>query len=296
MRVVLAAANGAFAAPTAEALAMTGELAGILRPAPSLAGRLRGMLTRDHGAEDPLARIARERGIPVAYVGRDDARTAAALERLRPDVLCMATFPWIVGARTLGVPRLASLNLHPSLLPRQRGPNPWFWVYHDGDEETGVSVHAATARADSGPVWGQERIPLPRGYPIETLHGDLALRSVGVVRASLDRAVEGRAGPEPQDEGRATQAPHVPRRSKMARFSEWPAARVWHFLHGLFPKYRELLEDDRGRAVAYGAVGNWRSEDHGRVPGTVTGGPGGWTVWGLGGSVELAGSAPGDRR
>jgi methionyl-tRNA formyltransferase len=296
MRVVVAAANGAFAAPTAEALAQTGELVGILRPAPTLAGRLRRALAPRRGEPDPLGRIARERGIPVAYAGRDDRGAAAVLDRFRPDVLCIVTFPWILGARTVAVPRLAALNVHPSLLPRQRGPNPWFWIYHDGDPEAGVSVHAATERADSGPVWSQERVPLPRGYPIERLHDDVARTSGAAVRRALERIVDETAAPELQDEERATAAPRVARRARMADFSRWDAAQVWHFLHGLFPKYCELLADERGRSIRYAGVGDWRPGHENHAPGTVTAAPGGWTLWCRGGCVDLAASRKGGRQ
>ena len=55
---------------------------------------------------------------------------------------------------------LGAIGAHPSLLPRHRGPNPFFWAIDAGDEETGVSVHALDPTYDTGPVLAQSRMRL----------------------------------------------------------------------------------------------------------------------------------------
>jgi methionyl-tRNA formyltransferase len=108
-----------------------------------------------------------------------------------------------------------------------------------------------------------------------------------MLRSVLGDLDSGTAEMEPQDDRLATTAPRVALSARMVDFSSWPAERVWHFLKGLFPKYREQLQDGRGSAVVYAGVGAWRREEHASVPGTVTRTDGGWLLWCTDGCVEL---------
>ncbi len=236
---------------------------------------------------DALERLARSGGIPVVWVGRGDARLAEVLERLRTDVFVMATFPTVVGPTSLAVPRLASLNIHPSLLPRHRGPNPYFWLYHCDDRTAGVCVHRATSRVDAGPVLARSALPLARGCPVSRLQAELSGLAGPMLRSVLHDLASGTAHDEPQDDALFTTAPRVRPSGQRVDFFTWPTERVWHFLHGLCPKYKEDLRGEEGAAVAYGGVGGWRAEKHGTLPGTVTRTAGGWLLWCTDGCVEL---------
>src|ERR1700686_2568971 len=68
------------------------------------------------------------------------------------DLFCVATFPRILDAGVLALPRLGVLNVHPSLLPRHRGPDPLFWTFFDSEAETGVTVHWITQEVDAGDI------------------------------------------------------------------------------------------------------------------------------------------------
>src|SRR6185312_10369836 len=60
----------------------------------------------------------------------------------------------------LRLPRLGCLNVHPSLLPAHRGPDPLFWIFHDGDETGGVTIHLMDEGFDTGPIVLQENVAL----------------------------------------------------------------------------------------------------------------------------------------
>ncbi len=66
-------------------------------------------------------------------------------------------------------PRLESINIHPSLLPRYRGANPYFWVIKNREKKTGVTLHIMDENFDTGPIIHQEEINLAK----ETLMGEL---------------------------------------------------------------------------------------------------------------------------
>lgn len=108
---------------------------------------------------------ARAAGVPAEvvahgeYVDRDrfDAALAAALERLRPDVVAMAGFMRVLGDDFVRRFRGRMVNIHPSLLPKYRGLHTHRRALAAGDREHGGSVHYVTEQLDGGPVVIQGR-------------------------------------------------------------------------------------------------------------------------------------------
>jgi len=88
---------------------------------------------------------------------------ATLLRAARPDLIVTLHFDQILAPATIAAARLGGINLHPSLLPRHRGPVPAFWALADGDRETGVSLHRLAPRIDAGALIAQRRVPLPPG-------------------------------------------------------------------------------------------------------------------------------------
>ncbi|MCP4451806.1 MAG: hypothetical protein GY809_10120, partial [Planctomycetes bacterium] len=78
------------------------------------------------------------------------------------DVDLMICHAWktILTEDVFGAPRLGSLNLHPSLLPKFRGPSPHKWVAASRETEHGITCHAMDSGVDSGPIIAQKRVPL----------------------------------------------------------------------------------------------------------------------------------------
>src|SRR5690242_6006108 len=102
--------------------------------------------------------LAEQRGIPVLRVAslrRPDA--LAALACFTPDLICVSCFSLCLPPEVLRLPRLGCVNLHPSPLPDNRGPDPLFWTLQRGDPSTGVTVHVMDAGFDTGPILAQER-------------------------------------------------------------------------------------------------------------------------------------------
>ena len=140
----------------------------------------------------------------------------ALIERVDPDVIVAMGLNRIVSAATLNSGRAQWINVHLGLLPRHRGPAPLFWAMHDGDAETGVSVHMMVERVDAGAVLVQKRRTLAGAlYPqighlrmlsidalYEALHAIRARRHPACVRpaaaAGPSRAEARRRCPVPQ--------------------------------------------------------------------------------------------------
>ena len=106
--------------------------------------------------DNALSRIADHLGIPLIRAWRiNDEHSRFELDELGLDAVVMASFDQIVGPRALALPRHGWLNVHPSLLPAYRGPEPVYWAIADGAAVTGISIHKAAPKVDSGPILAQ---------------------------------------------------------------------------------------------------------------------------------------------
>jgi methionyl-tRNA formyltransferase len=150
---------------------------------------------RTHPKADLIARIAGHLGRPVEVTADANADAfVRCLAGYQPDVVVMASFDQILKAQTLAVPRLAWLNIHPSLLPRHRGPEPIYWTIANGDPEAGITVHQTVPRIDAGPVLAQRRVTVAE----DDTAGTLARRLVAAGLPALDEVLaELQAGTTP---------------------------------------------------------------------------------------------------
>jgi methionyl-tRNA formyltransferase len=84
----------------------------------------------------------------------------AELSALRPDVSLVIAYGQILGDAFIEAPRLGTLNLHASLLPRYRGASPIQAAVASGDTETGMTLMRIVRELDAGPVAGEERVAI----------------------------------------------------------------------------------------------------------------------------------------
>jgi methionyl-tRNA formyltransferase len=289
MRVVLYGSGSPASVAALEALAPVADVAAVVvpagRPVRGARSALRGFWRRR--ARRALVLAARRRGIPVLGAGPGaDADLEAALVRLGPDLLCVATFPYLMAASALAVPRLGALGVHPSLLPRHRGPEPLFWTYHGGDAEAGVTVFWMDAGEDTGDIVFQEAIPLARGRPGPDLYEEVARRGGALLARAVLAVAAGGAPRLAQDPRRATREPAPDRGALRIDFGAWGAERVWHFLRGVAAG-GGALAGARDGLVLHGAVRGHRLGPVPGTPGEMQRAAGGWHLVCRDGVVEL---------
>lgn len=112
----------------------------------------------------------------------------------------------MVTRRLRTVAPLGAVNIHPSLLPRLRGPDPLFWTLREGSGVAGVTVHRLTGRFDAGPIYAQEGVEYAPGTTESELEALLAETGANLAVGVIDELVRGTAEPRPQDDSLATYA------------------------------------------------------------------------------------------
>jgi methionyl-tRNA formyltransferase len=131
---------------------------------PRWMGRARRGLGGGGASGGALAAAAAARGVPIVEV-RDvnGPEAAAAIRQAAPDLLVSFHFDQIFAPATLALAPRGGINLHPSLLPRHRGPVPTLWALAEERPAFGVTVHRLVPRIDAGPVLAQAAVTLPEG-------------------------------------------------------------------------------------------------------------------------------------
>jgi methionyl-tRNA formyltransferase len=151
---------------------------------------------RTHPKTDLVARVAGHLGRPVEITANANAEMfVRSLRAYQPDLVVMASFDQILAPGTLAVPSRGWLNIHPSLLPRHRGPEPIYWTIAGGDREAGITVHLTEPRIDAGPILAQRRVEVFDGDTAGTLSKRLVAEGLLALDETLDALSTGRAKP-----------------------------------------------------------------------------------------------------
>ena len=168
----------------------------------------------------PVKQVAMEDGIPVLQPERPAGD--AFLDQLRalaPDISVVVAYGHLLPLDVIQLPRLGTINIHASLLPKLRGAAPIQAAILEGHDQTGVSIMRMVKRMDAGPVILQLGTKV---YDDETF-GDLAARLSELGAAALVEALAlielGKTTDVEQDESLATYARKIDRASTRVDWS-----------------------------------------------------------------------------
>ena len=203
--------------------------------------------------------LARDQGISVFEVGALGAPAAVdTLRALRPDVVCAACFTRRVPNAILSLPSLGCLNVHPSLLPRNRGPAPLFWTFRAGARSTGVSVHIMSGELDAGDIVEQARIAVPDGVSGEEMERRCAKLGGELLLRAVWRLAAGTANPVPQEAGAASYRGWPADRDFDIPL-QWSARRAFSFIRGVsvWPRRPAIVVD--GERITVHRVGGYEA-------------------------------------
>ena len=157
-------------------------------------------------AADPVRVAAELHGIPVHQLS--SLRTGQAKEILRTldaDLGVMAYVLQFAPEDLTSIPRHGTIQYHPSLLPRHRGPSSINWPIIRGETRTGLTIFRPTAGLDEGPVILQKETPIGPDDTLGTVYFErLFPMGVAALVEAADLVVAGRAPEVPQNEAIAS--------------------------------------------------------------------------------------------
>jgi methionyl-tRNA formyltransferase len=159
---------------------------------------------------------------------------ARELAALGADLAVVAAYGQILTEEVLATPRLGTVNVHASLLPRYRGAAPVHRSIIDGQAETGVTIMRVVKALDAGPMLGVERMPISLDQTSDEVERDLARLGAALLMRTIDDIVNGHSRETPQDASLATYAPRLTKDDGRVDWS-WPALRIHNLIRGLHP-------------------------------------------------------------
>lgn len=161
-------------------------------------------------------------------------RVERALDEEQPDLLVSWFWTRKLPAGWLAKARRGGIGAHPSLLPRYRGPNPYFAAIDAGDRVTGVTVHRLTAEYDTGNLLAARTLEIGERNSWQLARA-LDRPSLALLRETVQRFADGETVPEsPQEEALATWAPEPTGELLKVDFG-WSTERVLRRIRALSP-------------------------------------------------------------
>ena len=173
-------------------------------------------------------------GLPVHQPQRVDEASQRILESWQPDVSLVMAYGHILRDAFIGVPRLGTLNLHTSLLPRYRGASPIQTAIAAGEVETGVTLMRIVRALDAGPVADVEKTPIAPDDTAYDVEQRLAACSVRLLQRNLPQLAAGTLVFTEQVHGLATYCRRLLKSDGVLDFTGG-AAGVAARINGLFP-------------------------------------------------------------
>jgi methionyl-tRNA formyltransferase len=200
----------------------------------------------------PVIEAANEIGLSIAQPkGLKGGKLNGVLEESGAEIAVVVAYGKLIPDDLLGLPPRGFVNLHPSLLPRHRGPSPIQWALVCGDRSTGVTTMQLDEGMDTGPILYQKRLAIRPTDTAETLSPRLAELGARLMVKTVDAIEDGTVDPRPQPNDGANVTPMLRRNfakidwtmparqlvNRLRGFTPWP---------GLFTKFRG------GRLKIYG--------------------------------------------
>ena len=221
----------------------------------------------------PVKVIAQKYEIPAAQPEKI-ASLKSEILNLKPDLIVVAAYGQILPKEILEIPKFGCLNVHPSLLPRWRGPSPIQYTILNGDEKTGVTIILMDEKMDHGPILTNSKLQItnPKITYLE-LHNKLAEIGAGLLLETIPKWIKGEIKPEPQDESKTTYTKILTREDgeidwkksaedlerQIRAFDPWPGSfTFWEIMKGKLLRIKifkaRVFESPGGKTFSTGRV------------------------------------------
>ena len=180
----------------------------------------------------------------VAVIQPNTLKSAEVVQRLasfEPELIVVAAFGYILPREVLSLPKFGCLNVHPSLLPKHRGPSPVADTLLCGDLFAGVTIILMEEGLDSGPILAQQKVGVSASDTTGSLTRKLASAGAELLMETLPKWLGGELKPQAQDEDKATYSRMIINKDgelnwhltavelwqRVRAFNPWPGCYTW---------------------------------------------------------------------
>jgi methionyl-tRNA formyltransferase len=147
----------------------------------------------------PTKQLAQLHGIKV-YQPESIKKDYSFMSELKPDLIITCAYGQFIPSEVLSLPKLGSINIHGSMLPKYRGGAPIHHAIMNDEKETGISIMKMAAKMDAGDVYSQHRISIDKDDTYDTLAIKLSALAKEAIIKDLPLILEGKVKAKPQDD------------------------------------------------------------------------------------------------
>lgn len=152
----------------------------------------------------------------------------------RIDIIISYKLPFIVPNFIIKIARYGAFNIHPSLLPKYRGLNPWYAMYYDGELQSGVTIHRMSSTPDKGNIIIQHHMNIEFGEPLPKAILQSEKIAIDLLKNVLNKSMFKSSGIfQPVEYSK-----HAERTIDSIR--NLPVKRMWHLFRG-FPSLLNMV-------------------------------------------------------
>lgn len=155
-------------------------------------------------APSPVKAFAQEKNIPVITPQQFNKLTIQQLQNLNSDLFVVAAYGKIIPSTILQLPKYGAINVHPSLLPKYRGPTPIQTALLNGNNTSGITFIEMDDKMDHGPILHQIPFTLEKTDTFAWLMQSKFAQAALILPHVIDDYVSGKIKPQPQEDSEAT--------------------------------------------------------------------------------------------
>ncbi len=182
----------------------------------------------------PVKTFASSQNIPVYQPSTlKDSGSLETIKSLNPDIIIVVAYGHLLPESIINYPRLKSVNLHSSLLPKYRGAAPINWALIRGEKETGITSMLMDKELDAGEILLQEKISISVDDNAMTLHDKLAILGAQKIIETIEGLEKDQIKPVKQDHQNATYAPKLKKEDGLINWDK-KAADIFNLIRGTY--------------------------------------------------------------
>ena len=159
------------------------------------------------------------------------------------DLLLVGTWKEKIEKETFDIPHLASVNIHPSLLPEYRGANPYFHAIKNREKYSGFTFHLIDKNFDTGAILYQQKVEIQPFYTSKELRNRITFEVQNILPIFLKQLDNGEI--TPVEQGKGSYCKNIEREDMMLDFNaetaEEISARI-RALHPWLPAYVTIID------------------------------------------------------
>lgn len=199
-----------------------------------------------------VAKLANDAGVPLliqpSFSEREYSDFFAQLKKFNPDLLLCNSYSMLVRQDVLDLVKRNALNVHASLLPRNRGPNPLQWALIKGEVKTGITLHFMKEGIDTGDIVAQVILDIGQ----EDTWGDLKIKTTyamqPILKSQIPSILANKFVRNPQNEYLSTTNTRLNENSPRIDFSKMTDFEIYNLIRAhVAPLKGAYIESGKGR-------------------------------------------------